>query len=1084
MVNLLDATNPFKMIGQKKNPFSDSWITKKVENANVSTNTGTNSLPTPQSIEVKPTRESTSLLIKPLPAITAPSTPKRSWIDFSSIMPQPWRFDPLAQAKIGTRMPEIQNITAWPTQQDRVQSQVGVQNALDVRETNNTGRDNTVGEFLATIWENPEDDLENIRTKFPEFEGIDTQVLWELWATLTTNPEITMEEIRMKFPEIYGENYEKPNTSRMGGIKGNLASNGINLWLGEWVNPIGKVVEIVDDVVQKIPTLSTEEWDTYAKENLGWFGKGMWAVPTMVVNAIPSFLKTISGISRWVTNPADTMAWLYTLLSTEEWHQVLEDRYGGTEQLARTMTEDPVWLASDILTVVGWGSNVLGKAGQWSGKATWLSNLSNAGTKLSQFGNTAMNVADMGINAGLINKGIDLLPTKWLQRAANVITAPIQPLKTISDNTNIKKTLTRNIPEKVIENQLKLNPRERAKIENTWVTAAQFVLEKGIAWLSNEDKVHALQNIADESYNKVTEEFKQLPEWTKISDKSINNMLSTMIDEMESSAIVKREYWDYINTLKSLIKEEWFSPQEVLSIRRDFDSIIGKKIFDSQWRVSWLEDEIIAWYRSTANDLLQQLWEEYNIDMKDLNDNIRNSIAIRDGLLRSISQSKKNNYFWLQDLGIGAIWSMGNPYTALWIIGTKKIRESKSPWLMQWLYNRDKTQLTKWLPQKWSSFINKNNNDSRFNISNRSLNNSVLPEWQELKLNNPFKKETPSNKNPFKESTEKLAKSEKASTIDTMSKNNPIINKKTVETLDEAISKLEKNNWSKKDIDNYRKAVLSKNTKLSKDPNILDNLNPTWWLYVDYSPAKRASMKLADNITTLDKTMGVSPNKEITIYRWTIKNQKDIVAWDFITDNYDLAKSYAGEWHVISKKVKASDVLDDINEPLWNEYIYKPKQANITERIQSTNVRDAIAKADDVKPSIPKDLQPLYDEARKYKSAEEMIKNNIYYRWETWWWWNYYSTDFDFARDFTPSWLESEVKKAHIIPDDILIEKELPSANNEKEISSIINKAKKLWKRAIMVSEGKWQPNSIFVFDKSSIKTESQLRKIREEANK
>lgn len=135
-------------------------------------------------------------------------------------------------------------------------------------------------------------------------------------------------------------------------------------------------------------------------------------------------------------------------------------------------------------------------------------------------------------------------------------------------------------------------------------------------------------------------------------------------------------------------------------------------------------------------------------------------------------------------------------------------------------------------------------------------------------------------------------------------------------------------------------------------------------------------------------------------------------------------------------------------------------------------------------PSISKDLQPLYEEAKKYKSAEDMVKNNIYYRWETWWWWNYYSTDFDFARDFTPSGLDSEVKKAHIVPNDILIEKELPSANSEKEISSIINKAKKLWKKAIMVSEWKWQPNSIFVFDKSSIKTESQLRKIREEANR
>jgi hypothetical protein len=83
-------------------------------------------------------------------------------------------------------------------------------------------------------------------------------------------------------------------------------------------------------------------------------------------------------------------------------------------------------------------------------------------------------------------------------------------------------------------------------------------------------------------------------------------------------------------------------------------------------------------------------------------------------------------------------------------------------------------------------------------------------------------------------------------------------------------------------------------------------------------------MKLAKNITTLDKTAWKSPSDIVTIYRWTVKSQKDIVPWDFITTNYDLAKSYAWEWKVITKKVKYSTVLDDIKEPLWEEYIYRP----------------------------------------------------------------------------------------------------------------------------------------------------------------
>lgn len=117
---------------------------------------------------------------------------------------------------------------------------------------------------------------------------------------------------------------------------------------------------------------------------------------------------------------------------------------------------------------------------------------------------------------------------------------------------------------------------------------------------------------------------------------------------------------------------------------------------------------------------------------------------------------------------------------------------------------------------------------------------------------------------------------------------------------------------------------IIKKPVIKKDPNVLDNLNPTWWLFVDYNPSKIAKMKLAKNITTLDKTAWKSPNDIVTIYRWTLKSQKDIVPWDFITTNRDLAKSYAGEWKVITKKVKYSNILDDLKEPLGEEYIYLP----------------------------------------------------------------------------------------------------------------------------------------------------------------
>lgn len=109
--------------------------------------------------------------------------------------------------------------------------------------------------------------------------------------------------------------------------------------------------------------------------------------------------------------------------------------------------------------------------------------------------------------------------------------------------------------------------------------------------------------------------------------------------------------------------------------------------------------------------------------------------------------------------------------------------------------------------------------------------------------------------------------------------------------------------------------------------NELNNLNPTGGLYVDYTPQIRAMQPLGKNMTTLDKTMGGSPDDIITIYRGAPRNQKRIVAGDFVTDMPELAKSYAGDGNVLKLQVRRGDVLDDINEPLGNEYIYRPMKA-------------------------------------------------------------------------------------------------------------------------------------------------------------
>ena len=105
---------------------------------------------------------------------------------------------------------------------------------------------------------------------------------------------------------------------------------------------------------------------------------------------------------------------------------------------------------------------------------------------------------------------------------------------------------------------------------------------------------------------------------------------------------------------------------------------------------------------------------------------------------------------------------------------------------------------------------------------------------------------------------------------------------------------------------------------------VLDSVNPTGGVFEEYTPRERASMRLGDNITTLDQTMGKSPDEMVTVYRGAPANQTDIVPGDYVTTNKQLAKDYAGNGVVLEKQVKLSEVLDDRTEPSGEEYIYRP----------------------------------------------------------------------------------------------------------------------------------------------------------------
>ena len=147
----------------------------------------------------------------------------------------------------------------------------------------------------------------------------------------------------------------------------------------------------------------------------------------------------------------------------------------------------------------------------------------------------------------------------------------------------------------------------------------------------------------------------------------------------------------------------------------------------------------------------------------------------------------------------------------------------------------------------------------------------------------------------------------------------------------------------------------------SGNPEVLDTLNPTGSVHVNYDAATRATQPLAENMVPLSQTQGIQDSEPVTIYRGVPTSGQQINPGDYVTTNKHLAADYAGNGHVIQMDVPAGHVLDDQNEPLGEEYIYRPDlptspqtQAENTEATDTANVDEY---ASDVREVIPEQTQ-------------------------------------------------------------------------------------------------------------------------------
>lgn len=202
------------------------------------------------------------------------------------------------------------------------------------------------------------------------------------------------------------------------------------------LNPVWLAFEKIDDWIQEHVT-DFDDWDDESYSFL-----------TTLKNIPGSALKTASATARWLANPVDTMVMLVQLLGTSEGRDIIKQRYGSWDWILNTLEKDPVWLASDVLTIVQWGASIAGTAGKlWAtgaklaGKASTASKLANFWTKASKIGNTAGILADLWISIpynNLLDSTLTKLANggKLSQRAGQYLSMTQRPIQTIFKGAN------------------------------------------------------------------------------------------------------------------------------------------------------------------------------------------------------------------------------------------------------------------------------------------------------------------------------------------------------------------------------------------------------------------------------------------------------------------------------------------------------------------------------------------------------------------------------------------------------------------------------------------------------------------------
>jgi len=381
-------------------------------------------------------------------------------------------------------------------------------------------------------------------------------------------------------------------------------------------------------------------------------------------NIPSSALKTFTATVRGMSNPYDTMKWLYKIALTKEWHQAILDRYGSWDAFARAMNTDPVWVADDILAVAELGTNLVRGGMNVAWKITWNQSLITNASKIPQIWSANDVLADRllhgwdltisknfaqdwkNTDAWLVNGGfkewynpdLKTIKTKWLYWVMDstlwnkgVLWAANKVLQTESDLGKMteaakdayKAVVNSNFVDELINKMVGIDKEDR-----TFIKENKDLVNDYISWKKNTETIYdtVQEKLSDKALEK-TEMGAEYDKLTQNTEKVVNTEWIT--NDKNLQKLLKK--W------KITIDADWNLQFDKLS---EYNPTQQKAIQDAWETLKNIEDakNVDAWtaldQRRKIDDKINWEWKatdksKVDMDAEDLIKQMRRSVDAR-----------------------------------------------------------------------------------------------------------------------------------------------------------------------------------------------------------------------------------------------------------------------------------------------------------------------------------------------------------------------------------------------------------------------------------------------------------------------